>query len=251
MTIAMADSITPADLPPGFAAYGGYDNGNWPDFQAIAAAHGGAHLLDFTVSFKNLGTGGDFEPGDMDPSGVVAWVRERLAAGVWRPVVYASIDGYMRQIVANLTAAGIARSSYRLLSAHYGVGKHICGPATCGSPVQCDGTQWIDHGSWDESILADDFFDAPVPSPTPTPSPSPSHPTTVPEELFAMLASDPGFAVRFLFRTCLHREADPGGYTTYVNALNGGQSLDWVMAQMQDSPEGKAVLVAERKALGL
>ncbi len=72
------------------------------------------------------------------------------------------------------------------------------------------------------------------------------------EEVLNMSISDPDFAVRFLFRFCLHREADPGGFTTYVDGLtNGTLSLDQVMADLQDSPEGQAVIAAERKALGL
>lgn len=181
MTIIMADAITAANLKaavdanPSIGAVAGYDNGSWPDFAAIAAEEPTKHLLDFTVKFANLGTGGDFEPGDMDPANVVAYVRERQAAGVWRPVVYASIAGYMIQIIANLRAAGIALSSVRLLSAHYGAGKHICGPDTCklgaAASSYMDGTQWIDHGSWDESLLQDTFFPsiAPVPQPQPDP----------------------------------------------------------------------------------
>jgi hypothetical protein len=168
----MADSINPADLPPGMDAYAGYDNGKWPDYQAIAKAHPGAHLLDFTVFMANTGTGGDFELGDMPASDAVPYAQERLAARIWRPVEYASIGGEMIQIVANLHAAGIALSSVRLLSAHYGAGQHICGPTTCrlgaAATTQMDGTQWIDHGPWDESLLLDSFFPtAPVFSPPP------------------------------------------------------------------------------------
>lgn len=84
-----------------------------------------------------------------------------------------------------------------------------------------------------------------------TPIPSPSNPTTVPEDLFTMLASDPAFAVRYLYRVCLHREADAAGFATQVNILNQGGTLNQVMANLQDSAEGQAVIAAERKALGL
>lgn len=80
---------------------------------------------------------------------------------------------------------------------------------------------------------------------------TPSNPTTVPGELFAMLASDPAFAVRFLFRFALHREVDPGAFTTNVNFLNGGGTLNQLLANIQDSDEGKAAIAAERKSLGL
>jgi len=167
--LRMADSIDPASLPAGMDAYAGYNDGRWPDYQAIAAAHPGSHLLDFSVFLKDPGTGGDFEPGDMDPSQVVAYVQGEHARGVARPVVYASIASEMPACVANLSAAGIAwPAGYRRLSAHYGAGQHICGPSTCGYATQCDGTQWIDHATdlhqnWDESLLNDNFFDTASP----------------------------------------------------------------------------------------
>ena len=165
MTLRMADAILPGNLPTGFDAYAGYDDGNWPDFQAVAAAHGSAHLLELTVFLANRGEGIDDEPGDASDADTVTYVAERLAAGEWRPVVYASITR-MANIVALQTAASHERASYRLLSAHYGAGTHICGPTTCKLGPQCDGTQWIDHGPWDESLLADDFFE-PAPLTTP------------------------------------------------------------------------------------
>jgi hypothetical protein len=78
-----------------------------------------------------------------------------------------------------------------------------------------------------------------------------TNPPTFPEDIMALLASDPAFAVRYLYRICLHREADAAGFTTNVNYLNGGGTLNQVMANLQDSPEGQAVIAAERKALGL
>lgn len=83
------------------------------------------------------------------------------------------------------------------------------------------------------------------------PRPAPSNPTTVPGDLFTMLASDPDFAVRYLYRFCLHREADATGFTTGVDFLNGGGTLNQLMTNLQDSAEGQAVITAERKALGL
>jgi len=79
------------------------------------------------------------------------------------------------------------------------------------------------------------------------------HPATDPiMEVLNVSITDPEFAVRFLFRFCLHREADPGGFTTYVDGLNNGTlTLDQVMADLQDSTEGQAVIAAERKAIGI
>jgi hypothetical protein len=97
-------------------------------------------------------------------------VKRQLARGVWRPVVYASAS-LMPVVLADLLVAGVHRPQVRLLSAHYGEGKHICGPATCGFPgvPACDGTQWTDtaHGAngttIDESVLLPGFFTKPPP----------------------------------------------------------------------------------------
>jgi len=106
------------------------------------------------------------ENGDAIPANAPTYYDERTAAGVWRPVLYGSIATTMPEIVQFMGSR--PRSSYRLWSAHYGAGKHICGPTTCGYATQVDGTQWIDHGSWDESLLSDTFFNVPIPTPAPT-----------------------------------------------------------------------------------
>lgn len=155
--IVMGDAIYPANLPNGLAAYAGYIDGNWPDFATIAANHPNAYLLDLTVYLTNAGKGLDIEAGDANPSQFPTYYTERARAGVDRPVAYASIS-VMPSIIAAAASQNIPRSLYRLWSAHYGAGSHICGPGTCGG-VQVDGTQWIDHNNlWDESLLLDTFF---------------------------------------------------------------------------------------------
>jgi hypothetical protein len=161
MTFRMADSINPAALPAGMDAYAGYDDGNWPDYQAIAAAHPGAHLLDLTVWLANRGVGLDVEPGDASVAQAPVFVNWRHAAGVALPVVYCPAS-WSQAVLNAMAGAKIPRGSWRLLSAHYGAGQHICGPGTCGYPP-ADGTQWVDHGTWDESLLADGFFGTPAP----------------------------------------------------------------------------------------
>ena len=129
------------------------------------------------------GEGLDVEFRDATPDQAPGWVRRQHGRGVERPIVYASIST-MKAVLFLLTINGIARSSVRLLSAHYGWA-HICGPHTCAyegaATPQCDGTQWTDaapglNGSKiDVSELADDFFGAaPVPAPAPAPAPSPT-----------------------------------------------------------------------------
>jgi hypothetical protein len=87
--------------------------------------------------------------------------------------------------------------------------------------------------------------------PDPTPGPGPEPPTSI-GGLLAMLLADAQFAVRFLYRFCLYREADQAGYDQYVNQLtSGSKTLDQVMAELQDSPEGQAAITKQRTGLGL
>jgi hypothetical protein len=175
--LRMADSITAANLPSGYDAYLGYRDGRWPDFAAEVAKFPGAHVLDMAVTAADDATGLDVEKFDATVAQAPGWTWRQRGRGLWRPVLYASASN-MGALWAALEHAGIARSSVRLLSAHYTYEPHICGPATCAFPgvPACDGSQWTDrapglHGSLiDESLLVAGFFGAP-----PVPSP-PAHP---------------------------------------------------------------------------
>ena len=92
---------------------------------------GGDHIAD----------GCDIENGDLSPQSGAAWIQRRLAAGAWRPIAYASAS-IMSTVLRELARLNVARASVRLLSAHYGAGAHICGPATCDLVYRpMDGTQ--------------------------------------------------------------------------------------------------------------
>ena len=171
VTLRMGDAIYPGNLPAGLDAYAGYDSGNWPDFPTIAGAHPGVPVLEITPWAQAKGACLDIETGDATADQFPLWWLNRCFAGVYRPVAYASIS-LMPNVVGYCNNAKIARADYRLWSAHYTGTPHICGPTSCGYPVQCDGTQWIDHGGWDESLLAADFFALPTPTPPP-PAPAP------------------------------------------------------------------------------
>jgi hypothetical protein len=170
MTLAMADSITAANLPPGYDAYCGYVDGEWPDYPAIVTRFPGAHTWSVTV----LGSGADecdCETGDLTPAEAVSWARSRIGSGVQRPGIYANASTMATGVLPALSAAGVPTSSVRLRSAHYGAGEHICGPATCKLvPVSMDGTQWTDTAAGaggtqiDASLLAADFFATPAPA---------------------------------------------------------------------------------------
>lgn len=191
--LTAADAINPAALPPGLPVYMGYGNGRWPDYQAIVQAHPGATVLDLSVFLANLGDGGDFEPGDMTPAQAPTYVKWRLAAGVWRPIVYSSISE-MPQVIAELRAAGLNQAQhFRVLTAHYGRGRHICAPGACpeatANGVTADGTQWENTPGYDLSLLHAGFL-GPVVAPRPT---IPAGPTVPPVVGMALTVDGGGY----------------------------------------------------------
>lgn len=162
----MADSITPANLPAGFDAYLGYVDGRWPDYQQIAAQHGNVPVYGLTTSNHPIGDGSDVEPGNGTVQEQAACTKADIARGVARPIAYCP-ESWAVNVVNAHNAVHVVRSAYRLLTAHYKwphtlpgkrPGEHICGPSTCGCPVQADGTQWADFGPYDESLLSDSFI---------------------------------------------------------------------------------------------
>lgn len=168
--IQMADSITPENLPGVYAAFLAYVDGHWPTAAKVRAMFPEADLLTLTVTGGiSAADGCDCESGDLTVPQAVAWASARLNGGAWRPVIYANAST-MVDVLAYLPTAKVGRSRVRLLSAHYGEGIHVCGPATCkATPVDMDGTQWTDSAAGvggtliDLSSLNDDFFGAPAP----------------------------------------------------------------------------------------
>jgi len=179
----MPDSINADQLPAGYDQYLAYLDGKWPTYNTVRARFPHARVVGLTVT-GHTGAhgvafpGADSEPGDLDPAGAVTWIRDKLAADpLSRPVIYASL-GWMGRILDEMRPEFITRSQVRLLTAHYGRGRHICGPHSCGQlPVDADGTQWTDpyivpgrNGQPDAVIdmseLAGDFFTAEITVPS-------------------------------------------------------------------------------------
>jgi len=176
MTLSMPDSIYPANLPAGYPAYLGYADGNWPTAPELIRMFPGAHVISLTVSGDTLACDGiDCEPGNPDAAASAAWVHNKLALSPgFRPVVYASVAGAspygMPDVLRELEKRNIPRAEVRLLSAHYTMQAHICGPGSCGAiSIDMDGTQWTDlfpgnNGqAIDMSRVHDSFFTAPTP----------------------------------------------------------------------------------------
>lgn len=220
MTLTMADSITPANLPHGYSAYLGYVDGRWPTAAELRIKFPAAHILTLTVRGGNAAADGcDVETGDLSPASGAAWAARRLAAGVWRPVLYASVSA-MHEVISVLAAAGVHRSQVRLLSAHYSGGEHICGPATCKQiTVAMDGTQWTDSARGaggtkiDASLLADGFFGAQPVQPV---KPTTSWQETMMLALPALKQGATGAAVRTVQGLLMAR-----GYTVTLDGVFG------------------------------
>jgi hypothetical protein len=161
-----------------FDAVAAYGNGRFANYDRARREFPRLHLLEIDVSGAGIGNAGDFEPGDMSYPHAGQWARARIAAGVWRPVLYFSASHWV-EVMASLQASGIARSDVRIWTAHYNGSEHLCSSA-CGFGINgtADATQWgssdapgtlpsiYAHRDIDVSLTADDFWGAtPVPPP--------------------------------------------------------------------------------------
>lgn len=148
LTLRMGDATTVANLPPDLDAYGCYVDGKYANCATIRTAYPGAHYLTISV----LGYRADCA--DVELGAMSNWVGYNY--------------GYCSVSRVNALIARDGRPQ-KLWTAHYTNIPHICSP-TCwpGLVTIADGTQWTNHGGlWDESLLADNFFDLNV-TPLPT-----------------------------------------------------------------------------------
>jgi hypothetical protein len=184
----------------------------------------------------------DCEDGDYTPALAASWAKTKLGTGRV-PCLYCSSSAWS-SVQSACIAVGVDPASVDWwIAAYPGIGAGILYPGSIAH-------QWIDHGTYDESVVVDGWVPGRPVTITPPPPPGPAHTTTILEELFDM-PSDNGFAVRYCYRIALHREVDPAGFTANVNWLNAGGSLNDVLAHLQDSAEGQAAIAAERKVLGI
>ena len=168
--ITMFDAIADDQFPPGAAAYAAYVDGdlaNQPNYSYIVATFPKAEHLSITLFPDKDADALDIENGAATPASAAEWYERQKARGITRPCLYASASTMESDVVPVIAAAGIARESVRLWTAHYGQGEHICGPKTCGQlSIDADGTQWTDSAmsrSLDQSLLLADFFGEPAP----------------------------------------------------------------------------------------
>lgn len=212
--ILMFDDVTVDLLPSGYDAYAGYVDGIYANISQIKARFPSAHILTIAVRSSDVADALDIEPGDAQNTDGPGWFRRALAAGITKPCLYTSASN-VDALVAEMTKGGIPRSAYRLWSAHYGAGAHICGPTTCRAcQATADATQYTDKAegkSLDESECLADFFTLVTP-PAPTGQP-------------VLIRGDSGAAVKTLQERLnvwgAHLAVDSSfGANTYAAVLN-------------------------------
>jgi len=169
VTLSMYDSIENGEFPKGAAAYAAYVDGHLgdqPNYAHVVAAFPGARHLSIALFPGHDADVLDVENGAAGTADVPGWHARQVRRGIARPVVYASAYTMDAGVLPVLSAAGIARASVRLWTAHYEVGQHICGPDSCRAlSVNADGTQWtpnaVVNGATlvlDQSLLLENFF---------------------------------------------------------------------------------------------
>jgi lysozyme family protein len=164
-SVVFFDDVDVALLPQA-DYYAGYADGIYANIAAIHARFPSAGILSIAVKATDTADALDVESGDAVNSEVVPWFKLALSKGVTKPCIYTSASN-VNDIVALFNASGIPRTSYRVWSAHYGLGSHICGPTTCkATKFACDATQFTDNAqgrSLDESVALSTFFTAVTP----------------------------------------------------------------------------------------
>jgi hypothetical protein len=166
VTRKMADSVTPANLPPGFDFYGAYVDGRYKNYAQVEAMYPGKTVGIAVFSTTNDGIAGDCETGDMTPQTAVTWVEMRRKAGV-NPTIYCS-ESIWPTVKAAFASAGVAEPQWWIAGYPGSVGQALYPGAVAH--------QWIDHGPYDESVVADYWpgvDPAPVPPQPPPPPPDP------------------------------------------------------------------------------
>jgi hypothetical protein len=147
--VTMYDSVTASALPTGAPAYAGYYNGSFAILNAIKARFPSATIVSVTPDGEHGAEYIDVEPGDAVPADAPSFIK---LGGLG---FYCSAS-QTAACVAACTKAGIARTAYRIWSAHW-IGRHICSPAACGYPA-ADGTQYASTSGWDESAVNSPAF---------------------------------------------------------------------------------------------
>lgn len=156
MTTVQYDAVTIENIPDSATHVAGYVAGSYVTVPGLRERFPHAHVMTIAIAHDQAADCLDIEPGDSSPALAPAFWKLRRQAGQHVIWLYASRDT-VPAVIAAMTAAGIPRSDYRIWSAHYGIGPHICASTSCGAGFRADMTQWTDRAdgrSLDESLAA-------------------------------------------------------------------------------------------------
>lgn len=235
MTRVMFDSVTPGHCPPGADLYLGYIDGRYPSYDGLVRLYPQAIHVPCTVYARdNDGLVLDVEAGDATPAQSAVWVPMRRAAGV-HPAVYCSFDTW--------PAVRQAFGRARLAEPEYVIAGYM-NPPDRTIPDGAVAHQWIDHGPYDESTVADHW-----PGVDPAPPPALPPPFATPQEFdMAMTAAVPGLPADHAGRV-QHWETDTSGNLKCWNGAPQLKSLGQIVAQhppikgMVALPDGTGVVL--------
>lgn len=164
----MFDDTSVELIPRAAKAVAGYVNGIYTTWPAILRLFPHAHHVSIAVNSSAIADCLDVEPGDATNADAPGWYhrfKEHAKKNHQlhrKPIFYTSASN-ADALVAALAEHRIKRGHYKLWTAHYGDGKHVCGPHTCGlTRHEADATQWTSSShsrSLDESRCKPSFWE--------------------------------------------------------------------------------------------
>lgn len=164
----MFDDTSVELIPRTARAVAGYVNGSYTTYPQILRDFPHALHVSIAVTSHVAAECLDVETGDATNGDSVGWFHAYKTAADHnhkpnrKPIFYTSASN-ADTLAAALALAGRPRGSYVLWTAHYGDGKHVCGPHTCGlTRHEADATQWTSSShsrSLDESLCKPSFWE--------------------------------------------------------------------------------------------
>src|ERR1700733_2541282 len=148
------DAVAVDNIPSSARYVALYVDGSFPNLDAGKARCPDADVLTITVVPADIGECCDCETGDLTVAQAEAWVEQRLAAGVYRPCVYADASRWSEQLLGGLAKYG--GRIRRWVAAFPGTGPNV--------PDGFDAHQYS-TGDLDTSACLADFFDSAPPKP--------------------------------------------------------------------------------------
>jgi hypothetical protein len=180
------DAVDVNALPYGGTVYSGYVDGAYPNMAGLQARFPNSLTFGFSVSPQGKAQAYDCEQGNgtvYDCPGFYWANHQDYPGGIIFYIGAEDGEYSIDSLISVMSHAGIDRSSYWIVSAHWTYIPHICGPDTCGvTGYNADGTQYA-SGDYDTDLYTPEFVNmlagisnAPTPVPTPTPEPIPEVP---------------------------------------------------------------------------